>query len=275
MNIKRIFLLLFAVCALTLCFTLAIGAATYRGECGANGDYLTWKLDTDTGELTISGEGEMQGNMVAPPPWFSYRSNIKKVTIDNGVTHIGSYAFCDHSSLTKVTIPDSVTSVGAGAFQYCSSLTKITLPDNVTEIDHWTFDGCESLAEITIPDSVTSIGYAAFYACTSLTEITIPDTVMSIDDWAFYRCSSLEKITVLSKTAHIYDNTETISDTATIYSHEGSTAEAYAKKYDRTFVVLNNQPKPDLRGDMNGDGALNYIICALLTLVGFAVIFAL
>ena len=47
----------------------------------------------------------------------------ESVTIGNGVTSIGDYAFYNCSSLTSVTIPDSVTSIGSSAFSGCSNLT--------------------------------------------------------------------------------------------------------------------------------------------------------
>ena len=64
--------------------------------------------------------------------------------------------------VTKITIPEGVTSIGDWAFYECSSLTEITIPDSVTSIGDSAFDGCTSLTEITIPDSVTSIGDRVF-----------------------------------------------------------------------------------------------------------------
>ena len=47
------------------------------------------------------------------------------MTIGNGVTTIGDYAFYKCESLTSVTIPDSVTTIGWGAFEYCTSLKTV------------------------------------------------------------------------------------------------------------------------------------------------------
>ena len=165
------------------------------GTCGTN---LTWVL-TDDGMLTISGTGGMSIYNYwtsSSVPWYSYRSSIKSVVIEDGVTSIDDYAFSNCSKLTSVTIGNGVTNIGGSAFSGCSSLTSITIPDSVTSIGSGAFSNCSSLTSVTIPDSVTSICGSAFYNCTSLTSIDVPDGVTSIGDYAFYGCSSLTSITI-------------------------------------------------------------------------------
>lgn len=45
------------------------------------------------------------------------------VTIPEGVTEIGDWAFCGCTGLTSVTIPGDVTEIGNEAFQDCENLT--------------------------------------------------------------------------------------------------------------------------------------------------------
>ncbi len=156
---------------------------------GTAGD-CTWELDTETGELTVSGVGQMGRG------FDSYKNQILNVTIEVGVTSIGDWAFSDCSSLTSITIPEDVTSIGSFAFNKCSSLTTINIPDGVTSIGRSAFSGCSSLTTINIPDGVTSIEGYTFSGCSSLTSVTIPESVTSIGSYAFSLCSSLSKIVI-------------------------------------------------------------------------------
>ncbi|MBQ6864101.1 MAG: leucine-rich repeat protein [Clostridia bacterium] len=160
------------------------------GSCGEN---LTFVLDINK-ILTISGTGELEYSSCSL--WYPYRSVIKRIIIEEGVTDIGHSAFRDCTSLTSVTIPDSVTSIGGSAFENCTKLTSVTIPDGVTSIGDGTFSGCTKLTSVIIGDSVTSIGGAAFYNCTSLTSVTIGDSVTSIGVWAFWDCTSLTSVTI-------------------------------------------------------------------------------
>ena len=169
------------------------------GECGADGDNLTWVL-TEDGTLTISGSGEMTDTV----PWADYNQAILSVVMEPGVTSIGWCAFEGCSSLTSVSIPDSVTGLVSSAFEGCSSLTSITIPENVTSIGGDAFRGCSSLTSVTIPESVTSIGGHAFSGCNSLKSVEIKGAA-SIGNSAFYGCKKLADVTFSGNVTSIGD----------------------------------------------------------------------
>ena len=114
-------------------------------ECGDN---LTWTFNESTGELKITGTGNMWGFLEDLPPWYDYHDQIKKVTLPNGLTSISSCAFINCSNLTEITIPDGVTYFGIYAFRNCAKLQKITFYKSVTEVMESAFSGCTSLKDV-------------------------------------------------------------------------------------------------------------------------------
>ena len=124
--------------------------------------------------LTVNGVLTIKEGITAIGPYaFENREDLKEVKISNSVTIIGDYAFWGCVSLGKVTIPNSVTTIGMCAFDSCTSLTEVTIPNNVTTIGDNAFQDCTSLNSVTIPNSVTKIGENAFWN-TSLNLVTIP-----------------------------------------------------------------------------------------------------
>ena len=125
----------------------------------------------------ISGLYSLMGYSSSNKKLYINNKLATSITIPNGVTSIGNYAFSYCSGLTSVTIPNSVTSIGSYAFNGCTGLTRVTIPGSVTSIGAWSFGGCKGLTSITIPDSVTSIDDYAFWDCTGLTSITFKGTI--------------------------------------------------------------------------------------------------
>ena len=107
------------------------------------------------------------------------------VTIPEGVTSIGNYAFYYCTNLQTVFIPESVQKIGEYAFYGCTSIKFVHLPDSLAAIEDYAFYGCTSMETVTLPSSLTSIGKYAFYDCYKITNMDIPDSVTSIGAYAF------------------------------------------------------------------------------------------
>ena len=82
-----------------------------------------------------------------------------------------------------------------------------------------------------------TIGEYAFAGITSLEYATVASSVSKIGERAFY-FTALSEIRILSDDVEIYDSADTIPASATIYGRKGSSAQAYAQKYDRRFVEI-------------------------------------
>ena len=157
--------------------------AASSGTCGEN---LTWDLN-DSGNLTISGQGEMDhysthGPDIAYAPWGE---DVKSVTIEEGVTSIGSFAFYRCTNLSSVITPHSVTSIGVGAFCECKSISSVTITGPVRAIGDSLFSGCTNLQYVFLPDSVEYIGLFAFFNCKNLKYINMPASLEEVDEYAF------------------------------------------------------------------------------------------
>ena len=183
---RKITILTIAFLSLMLMYANAFAAAT--GRCGNS---ITWTLD-DSGNLTLSGSGEMWNNGYDDSPFKDYE--IRKATVKYGITSIGESAFLGCRGMTELILPNSVMSIGGNAFEGCSGLTELTLPNSVESIADDAFHGCRGLTELTLPNSVTSIGDGAFRGCTGLTELTLPNSVTSIGDGAFRGCPGLTEL---------------------------------------------------------------------------------
>ena len=192
--------------------------------------------------------------------YFYIPANLKSVTVTGGIIPYGSFYACHE--LTSITLQDGVTNIGSDAFDFCTGLASITIPDSVTSIGCGAFAGCSSLTTMTIPfvgesrkassksyqypfgyifgkssytggttvtqsyssssgSTTTSttyyvpsslrsvtvtdgiIPYGAFYGCTMLTSITVLDGITSIGDKAFYCCTGLTSIRIPSSVTMI------------------------------------------------------------------------
>lgn len=163
--------LMFWFIMLAICFIFAVlpkGSpileVVAKGSCGLN---LKWSLNTD-GVLTIAGRGNMYNFRSRSAPWYGYRNRITAVVVEDGVTAVAPYAFCNCTNLTSVVIPESVTVIKPFTFCNCKALSDVVIPDSISSIGSYAFCNCRSLKSIEIPGSNVIIVPSAFRGCVSL-----------------------------------------------------------------------------------------------------------
>ena len=196
---KRITTVLIAFLAIVMSATSVQAQNPTSGTAGP----LTWKYDTDTKTLTISGKGEMPNyTWKDPAPWEEHNGEMLILVIEEGITRIGNQAFENAGNLISVTLPKTVTRIGDDAFGFCGSLPMVTIPAGVTHIGNSAFTYCSNLAMATLPFALQEIGENAFAQCHKLTSVAIPAGLKTIGAGAFAGCSNVSAITVEAKNAN-------------------------------------------------------------------------
>lgn len=120
-------------------------------------------------------------------------SNLKRVTLPEGLTAIGANCFRECSKLESIDLPSTVHTLGKLAFYNCKVLTSAVIPEGVETIPQSLFANCSALNDVTLPSTLKSIESSAFEK-TGLKEITIPESVTTLEDGLFNTCKSLERV---------------------------------------------------------------------------------
>lgn len=249
---KKIALIMLAVALMAVCFVF--GASAERaiidsGECGAEGDNVTWTL-YDDGELVISGEGEMESYFEKSSPFKTM--NIKSILFEKGVTNAGNNAFSG-IELETLDLSDSIEVIENGAFTNCEKLTEIKNIDNLRIIENFAFMGCVSLKKLNLPETLETVGFEILYGTESLEELTIaennpylicenftvyskdkktlylcvdrdiqkyvsPDTLQTVMPYAFFYCLELKEVVFGESVNHIRYLALPRNDKVTIYN---------------------------------------------------------
>ncbi len=174
----------------------------------------------------------------------------------NGISYIDTWAVESDTSVTSADLRKGTIGIAESTFYTHTELTSAVLPEGLCFINESAFEFCLELTELTLPESLLTIDTAAFACCASLEEVTIPANTVYVDYAAFILCEALSKITFYNPECIIYPSADTIAEQAVIYGYSGSTAEEYAKAFNRSFISLGTVV-PKLKGDVNADGLLN------------------
>lgn len=187
---------------------------------------------------------------------FAGCTNLRHVTIGNGVTQISRGAFAN-TALTEIELPDSLTAIDGSAFEHTPLFNDesnwengvfyvgehllqadpdtlsgaCVIRDGTRTISDYAFSVCTALTSVTIPDSVESIGYSAFEGCTGLTEIAMGSGVATVDDFAFTGCTALEKVSISDLAAWCKISFDLVDSNPLNYAHH---------------LCLNGQPLTEL-----------------------------
>ena len=139
--------------------------------------------------LRISGNGEMLNYNMETKSNFD-QLDIRTIIIDEGVTHLGSFAFCNCNA-RNVIIPETVKTIGKFCF-YNSKIKKVNL-NKVSDIDEYAFANTD-IKDIVFSPNLIQIKTGVFSGCSRLKKIEFPKTIKEIHSYAFYKCTGLTKL---------------------------------------------------------------------------------
>ena len=102
------------------------------------------------------------------------------------------FVFWGCKGLKKVTLPEGMTVIGAYAFKGCKGLEEINIPESVTKINNAAFAEDVALKTITIPAGVASIGKCVFSGNSS-NEEPLPELVITVTQGSYAHNYCVEK----------------------------------------------------------------------------------
>ncbi len=177
--------------------------ALASGNVGGTEDGYSWVLDTDTGLLTVTGEGEIP-DFAAPSdaPWYTYRRAVREIRAEDGITSVGNNAFT-FTSASYAVLPDTVVRIGDSAFAGCALLETVRA-DGVTDVGVTAFYGDASLGAVSLV-SVERIGKQAFSECSALKYLMTGKAAPETGEYAFDFCDSVTLLYPVGATG--YDGT--------------------------------------------------------------------
>lgn len=238
-----------------------ISASAAETDTSSSSESLKWNFDSKTGELTISGSGNMQDYFHSSfTPWYRYRNDIKSVKIEEGIVYIGDSAFSNLENITRIELPESVVSIGDSAFRQCTSVTEIKFGSKLETVGRSAF-AFTAIKSLTLPSSLKKI-QSAFCSCESLKTVTIPDGCNYTLEGTFFECTELERVTI-GKDTNVND--ETFSNCTSIKSYTVSAENPYICSSNGH---LYSKDMSKLYFYANGNGATTTTLSTRVTEIG-------
>ena len=122
------------------------------------GEHATALLEN--GRLTLSGHGETKDYTQEEAPFSQYAGEIRKLTIEDGITYIGSYLFYGLCNLGgDLTLPASITAFGRCAFSGGSAQSAPSFSSVINK--------AQNIQNIEAPEMLFYGGQSGIYSCTA------------------------------------------------------------------------------------------------------------
>ena len=244
MRRRKHFSLVFLIALLLLCLTPiqpALAAKIATG--GKVGNNITWSYSKHI--LNLGGEGELSLGLGSYEyPWESFKDDIQKVVIKEGVTRIPNGTFMEYPKLSTLSLPNSMIDFPLNAVLktpwykaqkkgvvYLNDIVcgykgklpvdyTLKIKDGTRAVATSAFDSQSTLKAVRLPESVEYIGENAFYFCENLRTLKLSNALKYIGGYAFAGTPWLQNqptgMVYLGKVAYCYNGEMPLNTTIKI-----------------------------------------------------------
>ncbi len=141
------------------------------GKCGDN---MTWKFDTNTDTLTISGTGDMytvvenredfwDGKYKYEPGWW--KLPIKHIVVEEGVENLSNFAFATDNGYYQlhetIQLPSTLKAIPEMGFLFSTAMKSLVIPEGITSLTGWPFgspgNSFTALTDLYLPSTLTEM----------------------------------------------------------------------------------------------------------------------
>lgn len=196
---------------------------------------VTARLDLDTGELVISGNGKIKDFTTSTPLLSADQKKIVKVVVEEGVTSLGNFMCYGYPELTEVTLPESITMMGRNVFWKTAKLETVYYNCLSCDSSGWisgttyyTLFKESGLKNVAFGSNVKKIPAGLFWNAVGLTDIVLPLSVETIEKSAFRGCTGIKRVSIDKNITSMGENIFYGGGSKTIYIRkaEGSVSGA-------------------------------------------------
>lgn len=218
-------------------------------ESGSNLKYIYLGKNLKTiGDIFLNNTMKLEEISVSPDN--EYFTSADGVLFTKDMQTLMKYP--PNSERTIYAVPDGVEIIGRDSFDYNMNLKSITIPDSVTYINI-AFMRSANLQSVDIGSGINTL-YDSFRYCSKLRSLTIRSNgYYSISDHAINNDEHFNGETW--KTEYPYSGV--------LRGYSGTALEEYAKKYDYTFIPLDDESNI-IYGDANDNDTVELADAVLI-----------
>lgn len=236
----------------------------------------SYKLDKNTGLLTISGKGEIKGS---EEEFQGIKEYIKEVEIKEGIIGIDDGTLSCLSNVITIKIPKSLKNINqdampfpegssfkeiivdSGNSNFCSKegilysknmdtiicvpsgidKEEFVMPSTVEQIKNYAFRSSH-IKKVIISNAVTSLTKMEFF-WNYCEEIVFPESIEKIGSVVIFGAQNLKKITIKNANCYLPNHINVgFSEDITVFGYKNSTAETLSKNQkELSFIPMSDE----------------------------------